>query len=92
MRNMVINPNADIAVYNRWMKEMVRYLHANNVPFMVLILQLAIYHLVKACIKSLSYWWKVDFQMNMHMCCYHQPSNIFRSRRRDWTNKSRVQC
>jgi len=34
MRNMDINPNADIAVYNRWMKEMVRYLHANNVPFM----------------------------------------------------------
>ncbi len=34
MRNIAIDPNADIAVYSRWMKEMVEYLHANNVPFM----------------------------------------------------------
>ena len=34
MRNIAIDPNADIAVYIRWMKKMVLYLHSNNVPFM----------------------------------------------------------
>lgn len=34
MRNLAIDPNADIAVYIRWMKKMVLYLHSNNVPFM----------------------------------------------------------
>ena len=34
MRSIAIDSNADIAVYSRWMKEMVQYLHANNVPFM----------------------------------------------------------
>jgi imidazolonepropionase-like amidohydrolase len=34
MRNIATDPNADIAVYTRWMKKMVQYLHSNNVPFM----------------------------------------------------------
>ena len=34
MRSIAIDSNADIAVYSRWMKEMVQYLHVNNVPFM----------------------------------------------------------
>jgi imidazolonepropionase-like amidohydrolase len=34
MLSIAIDPNADIAVYSRWMKKMVQYLHTNNVPFM----------------------------------------------------------
>ena len=34
MRSIAIDSNADIAVYSRWMKKMVQYLHVNNVPFM----------------------------------------------------------